>query len=192
METILFHEEANSKSKSLKKSRLGENGVVAHARPPQPTARVAGQSWWPGPITACPCPLLSPSSQKRPLTESSPGCFGHGGRSVCLGQPWCPSAPCLYQRVTATKYQRLFFLSKRPACCFFVQTWVHLCLPKRWTCGNICVTSTKTFVCLLLTGSGNCQEIIAKTLCCFSLFAPIISEQPHRCKSDLSSQSYRE
>lgn len=96
----------------------------ARTPPAIPAARVVGQSWWPGATMACPCPLHSPSSPEclagPPLTESSPGSWGHKRRSACLGQPCCCLSACahLYQKVTDTKYQGLFFLSKFPACCF--------------------------------------------------------------------------
>lgn len=200
METVLFHEEANSKSKSLNKSRLGETAVLAHAKPltvhpscnPGSTS-VLGQSWWPCPSTAIPCPLHSPCPQsawQSPCDWEQPWQLWAWRERRSLGAALvslCPRTPL--SGGDSHKISRTVFPLQTPWLLFFLQTQVHLRFPKRWTRGDVCITLKKAFVCLLLTGSGNCQEIIVKTLCCFSLSAPIISEQPHQLKSDQSSQS---
>lgn len=93
-----------------------------------PPAILAARVCWdradghvPAQPSPAPCTLPAPKVPGRaPVTESSPGSCGHGGKGARSGQPWCPSARALlYQEVTATKYQGLFFLSKLPGCCFF-------------------------------------------------------------------------
>lgn len=100
---------------------------------------------------------------------------------------------CLHQKVSATKKNRVFFSSPNCLPVVFSQNmspsvssqamdmWRHLC-------------HFEKSMCLLWTGSWNCQEIIVKSL--FFLFVPVISEQKmswisciYQCISELSSQS---
>lgn len=67
-----------------------------------------------------------------------------------------PACACLYQKVTATKYHSLFFLSKLPACCFFSKHESICAFPSYGHAATSASFWKKTFVCLLLTGSGNC------------------------------------
>lgn len=205
MEILLFHEEVNSNTRAgcvrlefwPMLSPSPRIPLLGLGIPPAiPAARVSGQSWWPDPTTACPCPLHSPSSPK--CLAEHPDWEQHWQlwrwrEKRLLGAAQLPFCLCTpLPEGDSYKISKTVFPLQTPCLLFFLQTWVHLRLPKLWMCGDICVTLKKSFVCLLLTGSGNCQEIIVKTLCCFSLFVPVISEQPHQCKSDLSSQSYGE
>lgn len=191
-------------------SRLGETGVLAHAKPltPHPSAGAGYPSCDPS-STSVRTELMARSHHSLPvplalsLLPKVPGRapsdweqhwqLWRWREKRLLGAAQLPF--CLWTPLPegdSYKISKTVFPLQTPCLLFFLQTWVHLRLPKLWTCGDICVTLKKAFVCLLLTGSGNCQEIIVKTLCCFSLFVPVISEQPHQCKSDLSPQSYGE
>lgn len=201
METVLSHEEAHPKSKSLHKSRLGEAAVLAHAEPLSlhPSRYPGSTSGGTELMARChhglPVPLalsLLPRVPGRaPSDWEQPWKLGTQKEKCLLGAalllPLCLCTPL--SEVYRHEISRTVFPLQIPCLLFCLQTWVHLHLPKWWMCGDICVTSKKAFVCLLLMGSENCQEIIVKTLCCFSLFVPIISEQPHQCKPDLSSHN---
>lgn len=141
METVLFHEEANSESKYLNKSRLGETGVLAYSKPLTPHS-----SCYPGsmsirtelvarPHHGLPCPLrtLPPPTSAPQSTlwlRAVLAAVDMEGEELAWGGPAAPLAYTrLYQKMTkyqkhtkATKYLKQFFLSKLPACCFFLQT----------------------------------------------------------------------
>lgn len=137
-----------------------------------------------------PCPLHTRSippmhsrAHSGSDSKTSTVSCGNSGWSTRAVRPSRPSTAAgltacarLYQQVTATRYQRLCFLSRLTACCFFLKTWVHLCLPKLWTHGDICVILRNASV-FASNGKLELPRKYCQDPLLFSFFIPVISKQ---------------
>lgn len=173
-----------------------------------PAAQLSGQS--DGQVSlqpACARCTLSPSHTcmaERALTlRPALTALEISGWSTCAGLPssLCySSAGWVYMPLSKSnshKISKTVFPLQTDYLLFFLKTWVHLRLPKIWTCRDICVILNKACV-FACNGKLNCQEIIVKTLCCFPFYTCYFwakmtwISSPYQCKSELSSQSYGE
>lgn len=107
----------------------------------------------------------------------------HSGWSAVMVWPSCPSVTagltvlaCLYQKVTATKYPRLFFLSKLTACCFFSKH-ESICVFPSYGHTETSASFFKKHVGLLLMESWNLPRNNCQDPLLFSFFIRVIPEQ---------------